>query len=108
MQKKLSAHGESSVNEWTNKMWFALGIFVLNNAPWSDRPVNIDNNQIEILLENNLHYTRWDTAIRPEIFASKSESHLHQLAYVSHIEVWLPHKLKYLSDPISVYNSFFF
>ena len=40
--------------------WFAqfcAGDFLLDDAPWSGRPVEVDINQIETLIENNQHST---------------------------------------------------
>ena len=45
--------------------WFAkfyAGDFLLDNAPWMGRPVEIDCNQIETLIENNQHYTTQEIA----------------------------------------------
>ena len=36
--------------------------FSLDNAPWSGRPVEIDNNQIKTLVKNNQHYTMQEIA----------------------------------------------
>ena len=33
-------------------MKFCAGEFLLDDAPWSDRPVEVDNDQIETLIEN--------------------------------------------------------
>ena len=40
--------------------WFVqlrAGDFLLNDTPWSNRPVEVDSNQIDTLIENNKHYT---------------------------------------------------
>ena len=76
--------------------------FSLDNAPWLSRPVEIDSNQIETLLENNV--------LPCEILKiSKSSlgNHLHQLGYINHFDVWVPHKLSKnnLLDHISTCNS---
>ena len=34
----------------------------LDDAPWSGRPVEINSNQIETLMENNQCYTMWEIA----------------------------------------------
>ena len=41
---------------------FHAGEFFLDDAPQSGRPVEIDSNQIETLIENNQHYTMWKIA----------------------------------------------
>ena len=43
-------------------MKFRAGDFSLDDAPRSGRPVEVDSNQIETLIENNQHYTMWETA----------------------------------------------
>ena len=45
--------------------WFTkshAGDFLLNNVPRSGRPVEIDSDQIETLIENNQCYTTWEIA----------------------------------------------
>ena len=34
---------------------FGAGDFSLNDAPWSDGPVEVDSDQVETLMENNQH-----------------------------------------------------
>ena len=36
---------------------FCAGDFLLDDAPWSGGPVEVDSDQIEALIENNQHYT---------------------------------------------------
>ena len=36
---------------------FHAGDFSVNDAPQSGRPVEVDSDQIETLIENNQHYT---------------------------------------------------
>ena len=53
-------HGEGAVTGQTCQKWFAKFCaehFSLDDAPQSGRPVEIDSNQIEILIENNQCYT---------------------------------------------------
>ena len=45
--------------------WFAkfyAGDFSLDDAPQSGRPVEVDSDQIQILIENNQHYTTQERA----------------------------------------------
>ena len=57
IQKKICAvYGEGAVTDWMCQKWFAkfsAGAFSMDNVPWLDRPVEVDSNQIETLLENN-------------------------------------------------------
>ena len=44
----------------THQKWFAkfhARYFSLDNAPRPGRPVEVDSNQIETLIENDQHYT---------------------------------------------------
>ena len=41
---------------------FCAGDFSLNDAPWLDRPVEVDNDQIKTLVENNQHYSMQEIA----------------------------------------------
>ena len=56
-QKKLcAAYGEGAVIDQTCQKWFAkfrAGNFSLDDAPQSGRPVEVDSDQIETLIESN-------------------------------------------------------
>ena len=41
---------------------FREGDFSLDDAPWSGRPVEVDSDQIETLIENNRHYNMQEIA----------------------------------------------
>ena len=54
------AYGTGVVTDETCQKWFAkfrVGDFSLDNDPRSGRPVEVDSNQIETLIEDNQHYT---------------------------------------------------
>ena len=53
----------------------------LQDAPQSGRPVEVDSNQIETLIENNQCYTTWRIADILKISKSSVKNHLHQLSY---------------------------
>ena len=82
---------------------------MLDNAPWLCRPVEVDSDQMETLIENNQRCTTWEIADILKISKSSGESHLHQLGYVLLFDVWVPHKLseKNLLDHISACDSLF-
>ena len=88
-------------------MKFLAGGLLLDDAPQSGRPVEAGRNQIETLTENNQCHTMQEIAGILKISKSSIENHLHQLGYVHHFEVWVPHKLsqKNLLDPISACDS---
>ena len=111
MQKKICAvYGEGTGTDRTCQKWFAkfcAGDFSLNIEPQSGRPVEVDSNQIETLIENSQPYTTREIANRLNISKSSVENHLHQLGYAHRFDVWVPHKLgkKNLLDRISTCNS---
>ena len=69
------------------------GGFLLDTAPWSGRPVEVDSDQIKTLIENNQRYTTRERADILKISKSNVENHLHQLGYLNHFDVWGPRKL---------------
>ena len=81
----------------TCQKWFAkfrAGDFLLDNALWSGRPVEVDSDQIETLIENNQRYTTRKIADILTISKSSVENHLHQLGYVNRFDVCVPRKLR--------------
>ena len=81
--------------------------FLLDDAPRSGRPIEVNSDQIETLIENNQCYTTRDRADILRISKSIAENHLHQLGYVHCFDVWVPYKLseKNLLDSISACDS---
>ena len=61
ISKKICAvYGERAVTDLTCQKWLAefhAGDFLLDDAPQSGTPVEVDRDQIETLIENNQHYT---------------------------------------------------
>ena len=56
-QKKIC--GEGAMINRTCQKWFAkfhAADFLLDGAPWSGRPVEVNSDQTETLIENNKHY----------------------------------------------------
>ena len=110
-QKTICAvYAEGVVTDWTCQKWFEkfrAGDFSLDDAPWSGRPVEVDSDQIETLIENNQRYTTREIADILKIYKSIVENHLHQRGYVNHFDVWVPYKLskKNLLDRISACDS---
>ena len=56
---------------------FHAGDFSLDDAPQLGRPVEVDSDQTETLIENNKHYTTWEIADILKISKSSIENHLH-------------------------------
>ena len=97
-QKMICAvYGKGSVTDQTCQKWFVkfrAGDFSLDDAPWSGRPVEVDSDPIQTLIENNQRYTTRKIAdILKKIPKSSVENHLHQLGYVNCFDVWVPYKL---------------
>ena len=63
--------------------------FLLDNAPWLDRPVEVNSDQIEN--HQRLYHTRDSDILK--ISKSSIENHLQQLGYVNWFDVEVPHKL---------------
>ena len=58
-------YGEGAVTHWMYQMWFVkfcAGNFSLDNAPQSGRPVEVESDQIETLIENDQSYTTQEIA----------------------------------------------
>ena len=96
-KKKICAvYGEGAVTDWTCQKWFeklSVRDFSLDNTPRSGRPVEVDSDQIETLIENSQHYNTQEIANILKISKSSIENHLHQLGYVNSFDVWVSHKL---------------
>ena len=59
MQKKICVYREGAVTDWTCQKWFAkvcAGDFSLDDAPWLSRPVAVDSDEMETLIEKNQCY----------------------------------------------------
>ena len=54
-------YGEGAVTDQVCQKWFAkfcAGDFLLDDASWLGRPVEVDKDQIETIIKNNQHYTK--------------------------------------------------
>ena len=85
-------YGEGAVTDRTCQKWFAnfcAGDFSLDGAPWSGRPVEVDNDQIETLTEkNNQRYNTWEIADILKISKSSVENHLPSLVMLIALRFW--------------------
>ena len=72
---------------------FCAEDFSLDDAPRVGRPLEVDSDQVKTLIENNQCYTMWEIADILKISKSSTENQLHQLGYVNHFGVYIPHKL---------------
>ena len=65
--------------------WFAkshAGDLLLDSAPWSGRPVEVDSNQIETLIENSQCCAMQEIAYILKISKSSVENHLYLFSYI--------------------------
>ena len=79
-------YGEGAATEWTCQKSFAkfhAGDFSLDNAPLLGRPVEVDSDQIETLIESNQHSATQEIADILKI--SKSTKSLAKMENVSFI-----------------------
>ena len=103
-KKMCAVYGEGAVTDRTCQKWFAkfhTGYFSLDIAPQLGRPVEINSNQMEILIENNQCYIPWETADILKI--SKSINVLVKMKNVSSILQRKPYRL-FLANPILMLN----
>ena len=95
MPKKVCAvYGKGAVTDWTCQKWFAkfrAGDFLLDNAPLLGRPVEVDRDQIETLIDNSQRYTTWE--IFGILKTTKSIKLLVKMKNVSFILRKKPHGL---------------
>ena len=64
-EKICTVYGGGAVTDRMCKKGFAkfcAGDFLLDDAPRSGRPVKVNSDQIETLIENNQCYTTWEIA----------------------------------------------
>ena len=95
-KKICEVYGEGAVTDRMYQKWFVKFCardFLLDDAPRSGRPVEVDSDQIETLTENNQRFSTWEIADILKMSKSSVENHLHQLGYVNCFDVWVPHNL---------------
>ena len=60
---------------------------LVGDTPWSGRPIEVDRDQIETLIENNQHYTIEEIVDILKILKLNVKNYSHQLGYVYHFDV---------------------
>jgi len=90
--------------------WFAKfrsGNFSIQDVPRSGWPVKIDQDKVRTLIDTNKRYTTREIADVLQISKTSVANHLHQLGYISRLDMWVPHELSeaYLIKRISVSDS---
>ena len=98
-QKKICAvYAEGAVTDRMCPKWFVnfhAGDFLLGDAPQSGRPVEVDNDQTETLIESNPHYITWEIANILKI--SKS---IHLLVKIKNVSFMEKTHMDFLANPI--------
>ena len=107
MQKKDLCSVWRRYCDWLCQKWFAnfcTGDFPLDDAVWSGRPIEVDSDQIETLIEKkSMLYTTQEIVNILKISRWSVENPLHQLGYVNHFDVWVPHKLSVKKPFLTVF-----
>ena len=100
MQKTIWAvYGECAVTDQMCQKWlakFCAGYFLLNNALLLGMPVEVDRDYIKTSRTNNaipcrrqLTYSKYSNISCKVLNGNR----LHQLGYVSHLDIWVSQKL---------------
>ena len=64
-KKTCKVYGEGALTDWMCQKWFVkfcAGDFLLDDAPQSGRPIEVDSDQIRKLIEYNYFYSMWEIA----------------------------------------------
>jgi len=79
------------VQRWFTK--FRSANISVQDLPRSGRSTEIKNNEIKMLVDENPQSTAQDTPDTLNIAHSSVIHHLHEIGYVSRLNVWVPHDL---------------
>ncbi|GFU82615.1 histone-lysine N-methyltransferase SETMAR [Trichonephila clavipes] len=96
--KQLCAvYGNEALNERQCQNWFAKfrsGDFSLKDEKRSGRPVEVDDDLINAIIDSDRHSTTREIAEKLHVSHTCIENHLKQLGYVQKLDTWVPHELK--------------
>ncbi|KAL1131026.1 hypothetical protein AAG570_012264 [Ranatra chinensis] len=90
--KICAVYGEDAVTERVCHKWFSRfrsGNFSVQDAPRSGRPTEINSDEEREMVDTNSRYTTRQIADILKITKSSVENHLHQVGYVSRLDVWV-------------------
>ena len=91
--------GEGAVTDRMCQKWFVkfhAGDFLLDDAPWSGSPVEIDRDEMETLIEKHQHYTTQEI---PNIL--KISNTIKLLVKITNVSLILGKKLnRFLANPV--------
>lgn len=95
-KKICSVYGAGALTERVCQKWFAKfrsGDFDLSDVPRAGRPTEVDLSVVKDIIDKNPSQTVREIAAVLNISHTSAENHLHNLGYVSKLNVWVPHKL---------------
>lgn len=95
-KKICNVYGEDALTERVCQKLFKRfrdGNFDLEDSARSGRPVEVDSGEIKAILDSDSRKSTTDIATALNISESSVKNHLHQLGYVSRLNVWVPHVL---------------
>ncbi|XP_066253847.1 uncharacterized protein [Euwallacea similis] len=72
---------------------FRSGDFDIDDASRSGRPTEINSSDVKAIVESDPSQSVREIATKLNISHTSVEKHLHQLGYVSRLNVWVPHQL---------------
>lgn len=90
------AHGGDVISRATCYNWinrFKQGNFSVENKPKSGRPVKIDDNKLQQLIEKNPDSSTRELGDLLGVSKTTIDNHLHQLGFSKHLDLWVPHQL---------------
>ena len=91
-----NAFGPGTANERTVQWWFKIfckGHEHIEDEKCSDRPSEVDNNQLRAWSKLNPRQTTWEVAQELNIDHYMVIWHLKQIGEVKKLDKWVPHKL---------------
>jgi len=94
--KNINEVYSNGLNERTCRQWFGKfknGDFNLEDQPRSGRPVEVDNDRLNVLVESDPRQTLRELATIMECSHEAIRQHLQQLGKILKHGVWVPHKL---------------
>jgi histone-lysine N-methyltransferase SETMAR len=89
-------YGDGFIPERTAQFWFARfkeGNFSLNDAPRSGRPIEIDDEELEAILQEDRHQTTRELAEQLNCSPQTVLNHLNKMGKTQKFGCWVPRKL---------------
>ena len=90
-------YGEEALKDRQSRNWFdkfRSGDFSLKDEQCSDRPNEVDDDQIKGIIESNRHVTVREIEEMLKIQKSTIERHIQRIGLVKKLDILIPHELK--------------